>query len=106
MTDQTHVTAYGITLGRQVVSEHARVSAFDGHETGTGPQQRGLASPVRPAQQDDLATIDRERRTGQGRKRAEHHHDVAHVDHMVVMAAAEVGGDIGHHRSDAIRRPS
>ena len=81
MAEQADPRADRVAFGRQVEPEHPAAATHDREQTGAEPQQRGLAGPVRTAQQHDLAGADRERGPGQGGKATEDGDRVVEFDH-------------------------
>ena len=65
----------------QVVAEHADRARFRAYQAGTQPQQRRLASTVRPANQDRLAGVDGQVDPGQGGKAPQERNRGAQLDH-------------------------
>ena len=56
----------------EVEAEHRARPSGERNEAGAQAQQRGLAGPVGPSQQEDLAFVDTQRRPGQRGERSEH----------------------------------
>lgn len=55
----------------KVVTENLGLTCADGDQTGAGPEQRCLPRAVGPVEQDDLAGVNVEIDSGQGRKASE-----------------------------------
>ena len=70
----------GLAAVGEVVAEHLGLAPGHGQEAGAGPQERGLAGPVRAAEEHDLAGGDVEVDPGEGREPAEEGHRAAEVD--------------------------
>ncbi len=80
MAEHSHPAAHCGAVERQVAPEDRPLTALQGHQPGTQPQQGGLARSVGTAQEQDLAARHRQRRPGEGRETAQYRHGVAEVD--------------------------
>ena len=67
----------------QVVAQHDGDPVADGEQAGAHLEQRRLAGPVGPGQQDDLAPFHREVDAGEGGEPAEERHRGSEVDHVL-----------------------
>ena len=83
MAEEADLPPDGPALGRQLVAEHDGPARGHAHQCGADPQERGLAGPVRPRQEHDLASADVEIHPGQGRETTEDGHDGAKLDDPV-----------------------
>ena len=101
MAQQADPAPHRPAVGPQVVTEHHGLAAGDRHQPGADAQQRGLAGPVGPPDQDDLTQADVERGTGQGREAPEERHGIAKVDHGLHGRGQQYRA--GHQRLHAAR---
>ncbi len=74
VAQQADPAADGLAVPAQVMAENLRLAGGEGGQAGAGPQQGGLAGPVRALHQQDLARRHIQVHSGQCREPAEQRH--------------------------------
>ena len=91
--EQADAAAHRPPVDAQVLAQDDGGTAGEGHEAGTGAQDRGLAGAVRPGQQDHLPGRGVEVDTSEGGKASEQADGVAEVDGEAHASGARLPGD-------------